>query len=86
MTDEIKIVYRGSRTEGMWIKEVLEEEGVGAILKDTLSASIQAGWADGYPEDAGRIYVKSINFEKAKQIIEEYFENRKSTDDLNEKN
>ncbi len=52
----------------------------------TLSASIQAGWADGYPEDAVRIFVESINFEKAKQIIEDYFENRKSTDDLNEKN
>ena len=65
---------------------MLEEEGVGAILKDTLSASIQAGWADGYPEDAVRIFVESINFEKAKQIIEDYFENRKSTDDLNEKN
>ena len=86
MTDEIKIVYKGSRVEGLWIKEVLEEEGIGAILKDTLSASIQAGWADGYPEDAARIFVESINFEKAKQIIEEYFENRKSTDDLNEKN
>lgn len=79
MADDIKIVYKGSRAEGLWIKEILEEEGIGAILKDTLSASVQAGWADGYPEDAVRIFVESFNVEKAEQIIEDYFKNRNST-------
>ena len=81
MSDEIKIVYKGSRAEGLWIQEVLKEEGIGAILKDTLSSSVQAGWADGYPEDAVRIFVESFNFEKAEQIIKDYFENRNSTEE-----
>ncbi len=81
MSEDIKIVYKGSRAEGLWIQEVLKEEGIGAILKDTLSASVQAGWADGYPEDAVRIFVESFNFEKAEQIIKDYFENRNSTEE-----
>lgn len=77
MSEDIQIVYRGSRAEGLWIKEMLEEAGIGVIFKDTLSSSVQAGWADGYPEDAVRILVESQNFEKAKQVIEDYFKNRK---------
>lgn len=81
MSEDIKIVYKGSRAEGLWIQEVLKEEGIGAILKDTLSSSVQAGWADGYPEDAVRIFVESINFDKAEQIIKGYFENRDKSGD-----
>jgi len=79
MSEDIQIVYRGSRAEGLWIKEMLEEEGIGVIFKDTLAESVQAGWADGYPQDSIRILVESTNFEKAKQVIEDYFKNRKST-------
>ena len=81
MSEDIKIVYRGSRAEGLWIKEILEEEKIAAIFKDTLSSSVQAGWADGYPEDAVRIFVDIHNYEKTKEIIENYFENRNSTNE-----
>jgi|GEM_PF-313849 len=77
MSEEIKLVYNGSRAEGYWIKEVLKENGIGSILKDTLSSSVQAGWADGSPEDAILIYVENPNYEKAKSILKEYFANRK---------
>jgi hypothetical protein len=79
MSEDVQIVYRGSRAEGLWIKEILEEEKIGVIFKDTLSSSVQAGWADGYPEDAVRIFVETYNFEKAKKVIEDYFKNRKSS-------
>jgi len=79
MSEDIQIVYRGSRAEGLWIKEMLEEEKIGVIFKDNLSSSVQAGWADGYPEDAVRIFVEANNFEKAKKVIEDYFKNRKSS-------
>jgi len=81
MSEDIKIVYKGSRAEGLWIQEVLKEEGIGAILKDTLSASVQAGWADGYPEDAIRIFVEADNFDRAEQIIKDYFENRETSEE-----
>lgn len=76
MSDDIKLVYTGSRVEGMYLRELLEENEIGVIYRDTLSSSVQAGWADGAPEDTVRILVEAINFEKAKSILEEYFKNR----------
>lgn len=84
MSEDIKLVYRGSRAEGLWLTEILKEEGIGAILKDTLSSSVQAGWADGYPENAVKIFVESFNYDKGKKIIDTYFKNRKSTNEINE--
>ena len=76
MSEDIKLVYTGSRVEGMFLREMLEENEIIVIYRDTLSSSVQAGWADGSPEDAVRLFVAPSNFEKAKQILEEYFKNR----------
>ncbi len=76
MSDDIKLVYTGSRVEGMFLREMLEENEIIVIYRDTLSSSVQAGWADGAPEDTVRLFVETANFEKAKQILEEYFRDR----------
>jgi hypothetical protein len=39
---------------------------------------MQAGWADGAPEDAVQVYVETENLEKAKQFLDEYFKSRDS--------
>lgn len=78
MSDDIKLVYTGSRVEGMFLAELLEENEIGAVYRDTLSSSVQAGWADGAPEDAVRIFVETFNFDKAKKILDEYFASRDS--------
>lgn len=72
MTDELKRVYVGSKVEALFIKEMLKEGGISFMEKDAFQSSIQAGWADGLPEDRVRIFVDSDNFEKAKKLIEDY--------------
>ncbi|MCB2209170.1 MAG: DUF2007 domain-containing protein [Bacteroidetes bacterium] len=76
MSDDIKLVYTGSRVEGMFLRDLLEENEIGVIYRDTLSSSVQAGWADGAPEDAVRLFVEPFNFEKAKAVLDDYFSNR----------
>lgn len=76
MTDEISLVYTGSRVESLYLEEILEENGIGVIRRDTLSESVNAGWADGSPEDAVRLFVNTEFLEKAKQILSEYFKER----------
>ncbi len=78
MADDIKLVYTGSRVESLYLEELLEENGIGVIRRDTLSSSVQAGWADGAPEDAVRMFVSPENEEKAKQILADYFKERDS--------
>ncbi len=76
MSDDLKLVYTGSRVESMYLEELLKENGIGVIRRDTLSASVQAGWANGSPEDAVRMFVDPKNQEKAKSILDEYFSTR----------
>ncbi len=76
MSDDIKLVYTGSRAEGLFLVELLKENGIGAIYKDRLTSSLTAGWADGAPEDAVQIYVEAVNYEKAKTFLDEYLKSR----------
>ena len=77
MSEDIKRVYTGSKTEGMWIQEILKENGIGSILKDLLETGSSGGLADAAPEDATQIFVETFNYEKSVKIIEDYFKNRK---------
>lgn len=76
MTGELSLVYTGSRVEGMYLEELLKENGIGCMRKDTLEESVSAGWAQGSPEDAVKIYVESFNSEKAKKVLDDYFASR----------
>ena len=76
ISDELKKVYVGSRVEGLFIKEMLEESGIGFMVKDAFQSSIQAGWADGLPEDRIRIFVDAENYDKAIKLIDDYHASR----------
>lgn len=78
MTKDLNLVYSGSRTEGLFINEILEANNIKSMYRDTFQSSIQAGWADGLPEDRIKIFVEDTDMEKAKKILEEYFSNRDS--------
>ncbi len=74
MPDDIKLVYTGSRVEAMFLKDMLEENGIGSIFKDTPANSLHARWADGTPPDG--LFVETSNNERAKNLITEYFKSR----------
>ncbi len=74
--DELSLVYTGSRVEGMFLEDLLKENGIGCMRKDTLEESIGAGWAQGSPEDAVKIFVETFNYEKARKVLEDYFASR----------
>ncbi len=76
MSDELKRVYVGSRIEGLFLKEMLEEKGIGVMTKDAFQESISAGWADGLPGDRMRILVNADNYDAAKNLIDEYISER----------
>lgn len=81
MNSDIKMVFTGSRVEGLFLKDLLYENNIGSIVKDAFQSSIQAGWADGLPEDTIRIFVEGEYFEQAKSLIEEYQTNRDKKQD-----
>ncbi|MBU1368391.1 MAG: DUF2007 domain-containing protein [Bacteroidetes bacterium] len=76
MSDDLKLVYTGSVIEAGYLAELLEENKITSILRDTLGESLITGWASGSPEDSARLYVETTYAEKAKKIIENYLASR----------
>ena len=74
--DDLKRVFTGSFIEAKFIASLLEENGIGALVRNTMEESIIAGWASGAQEDAGLVYVAEYQIEKAKGIIEEYLKTK----------
>lgn len=76
MSDDIQLVYTGSLIEANFIVELLDENNISSILRDSMSESLVAGWASGSQEDAAQIYVEAALKENAKSLIEEYLKSR----------
>jgi len=68
----IKRIYTGSVVEANYLLELLRENGIEAMLRNTLEESIIAGWASGAPEDSALIYVTENHYDQALKIIEAY--------------
>ncbi|MBP6977187.1 MAG: DUF2007 domain-containing protein [Bacteroidales bacterium] len=71
---EIKHVYTGSIVEATYLMELLQENGIEAMLRNTLEESVIAGWASGSPEDAALIFVTENHYDLALKIINEYLQ------------
>lgn len=70
----IKRIYTGSIVEATYLMELLQENGIEAMLRNTLEESIIAGWASGAPEDSALIYVTEDHYDLALNIINEYLQ------------
>jgi hypothetical protein len=70
--DDLKLVFTGSVVEAGFIKSLLEENGIGALMRDTLTESIVAGWVSGSPEDAGLLFVAKEHEEAARKLVNDY--------------
>lgn len=74
--ENLKCVFTGSVLEADYIKSLLEESGMGAMVRNTMGESLVAGWVSGGPEDAGLVYVIENHEQEAKKIIEEYLKSK----------
>lgn len=75
--DNIKLVFTGSSVDANFIKSILEDNGLGVLLRDSLKESTIAGWASGAPEDACRVFVSENHFDAAKKLIADYLKANK---------
>ncbi len=74
--EDLILIYTGSVVEANFLKSLLEENGMGALVRDTLNESIVAGWASGSPDDAGLLYVSESHEKEARRLIEEYLSSK----------
>ena len=70
--DSLKRVYTGSNLNANYIKSILEENGIGAMVRNTLRESLSAGWVSGAPGDSSRVFVEKEYYEQAMVLVDEY--------------
>ena len=75
--DDLRLIFTGSNLDANYLKEMLEENGIGAIIKDSLEASLHAGFVASAQENSSRVFVAEDNFEKGMKIAEDYNESLK---------
>ena len=72
--DDLKRVFTGSNLDANFIKSILEENGIGAMVRNTLRESLSAGWVSGAPEDSSRVFVENQHYDTAMKLVDEYLD------------
>ncbi len=72
--DDLKNVFTGSNVDANFVKSMLEESGIGALVRNTLRESLVAGWVSGAPEDSSRVFVTENHYDKAMEIVSKYLD------------
>ena len=70
--ESLKRVFTGSNLNANYIKSILEENGIGALVRNTLRESLSAGWVSGAPEDSSRVFVEKENYDEAIKLVNAY--------------
>lgn len=71
MTDQdgLKEVYAGHTISANYIKEMLEQNDIGAIIKTSNQENFITGTSEGTMADFDRVMVTEEDFEKASVIV-----------------
>jgi hypothetical protein len=77
--EDLKLVFTGSNVEANYIKSILEDNNIGALVRNTLRESLAAGWVSGAPEDSSRVFVTEDHFEKSELLVKQYLDSRENT-------
>ena len=75
--DEIRPVevFAGTPWEAGMIKSLLENAEIEAFLKDEIMGTYNPWWSAPGGAGAVKVFVSNLDFDKAKQIVDEYVKN-----------
>ena len=76
MSEDLKLIYTGSKVEALFLEELLEENSIGCFLKNTLDVELEGRFTDKDPVDNTLLYVETFNAEKAERLLKNYFDSR----------
>lgn len=72
--NKIKLVevFSGSNWQADMVKSLLENAEIDAFLKNEILGTLAPWWASPGGAGAVKVYASNTDYEKAKQIVEEY--------------
>lgn len=74
MTDSKDLVFLHADTEinAHVLKDILEDNQIGAFVRNDMKSGLTAGFGGGYLEAEARVFVSEKNLDKAKVLLEEF--------------
>lgn len=66
-------VFTGTEVSVLYLKERLEEIGIGALIKNDFQSGITVGFVSGVPS-AIDLYIQESDLKKAESIINEFIQ------------
>jgi len=70
--DEITLLLTCSEIDAQVLKDMLEENQIGAMVINSMQSGLAAGFSGGLQGIESKIFVANKDFEKAKKILEEF--------------
>ena len=70
-------IFSGKPIDAEIVKSILEDNGIRAFLKDENMGTIAPWYASPGGAGAVKIIISSLDYEKAKSIVDDYIENLK---------
>lgn len=70
--DDLVLVFITTPMNAAAIKEFLQENNIGVLIKNELQESVVAGWVSPGTTNNVKVYVSRKNMDRAKELIEEF--------------
>jgi len=71
-SEDLTFLYAGTTINTNVLKEILEDNGIGAFIRNDMQSGLTAGFGGGYMEAEASVFVSDKNLEKAKKLLEEF--------------
>ncbi len=70
--DEISLLFTCSEIDAQVLKDMLEENQIGAMVINSMQSGLAAGFSGGLPGIESKVFVAEKDIDKAKEILEEF--------------
>lgn len=79
--DDLVLLYTGTEINAKVLKDILEDNKIGAMIKNDMKSGLSAGFGGGYMETAANLYVAEKNLEKAQKLLNQFLESLNKKED-----
>ena len=75
-SSQLKMVFEGKAIEANYVKSILEDNGMTPLLKNDMLSQLFPLYVFSKDLQPVRVYVDKNEFDRAKQLLRDYFENK----------
>jgi len=79
--DDLVLLYTGTEINTKVLKDILEDNKIGALLRNDMKSGLTAGFGGGYMEAEASLYVAENNLVKAQELLDQFLKSLKEKED-----